>query len=1032
MQIFSYFCVMASNTGSPRLEITIDAITSGLKKGLEDARKELKNFNDEVKRGGSSDFKNALQAEKVALAQSKTEAQQARTEIAKLALAKKQGQSATVALSGSYREAQQRLTALGRSIREAQGGFTNTTPAIRAQISEYNRLNDALKKFDAQMGNHYRNVGNYGSALSSLSPQLSMLAGKGGGYLSLAFAVKSAYDTISTFDSGLRNVEKTTGLTRKETQALGKEFVNLSKDLKVIGANQLTQYATIAGQLGVKGTKDILAFTEALAKLETASNIRGEEGGSEIARTLTLVDGGVQNVKAFGDEIVNLGNNFAATEKEILGNAESIAQNVGIYRIGRQDVLAYATATKSVGIEAELVGSTFNRTLAIFESAIRTGDGLKTILGLIGGTQAELSKRFKQDASGVFLQFIGALNNVYKSGGSVNEQLEKIGVNAVRDQRVIQSLAANGYDVLTRAMETAKNASGALDAEFETASGKMTQQIGRIKVSWDNLVLSMEEGTGIIGNISVAFASASADIIDGFNNIVSSRSFKEFFVRLGELSSDGTTRAISNAYGNAVKSINENQSKGSRGLVSYKEMKSFYDLDEAGRKKALDAQQKIVEAQSKEFQLNKDNLKVRDNLLWNAEKLAKMRQNLAKPADSVLPVVAGTGGGGDDRGKKGGKTPTKISDILGDLAGEEGNDYDKRIAKINQEYTRLVEKINQSVGEKADISEALRLAKVKRDFDELKVSVDRSLDSVKKFTASNGISLSGSLTTPRTLPGLARAQERLNRPITSNLTDEFSKQFTSTLRRGLASTFNDLFSNISNLSEGAYEIEKKYADLRANATAEQIAGLNKMEALERKINNGLTNMLTKMGNTFTSIAGNMLSSALSTGISSGDFSDLTEMFKGNKKGVGYGAAASLLGGALGSVFKPSDTVGQTLSGALAGLGSGVAIGTMIGGPLGTILGGVGGALIGGLTSLFGASKRKREEELMELQLAEQRKLVALSERQAALAYTSSIIGQMTNQGYVTSVDRDEFGNLVATLKGSDIALALERTKSGRG
>src|SRR5690606_21914885 len=339
--------------------------------------------------------------------------------------------------------------------------------------------------------------------------------------------------------------------------------------------------------------------------------------------------------------------------------------------------------------------------------------------------------------------------------------------------------------------------------------------------------------------------------------------------------------------------------------------------------------------------------------------------------------------------KTGGRTPTSVSSILGDLAGAEGNDYDKRIAKINQEYTKLVEKIRESVGSQADISKALNLAGAKRDIDTLKVSVDRYTDALKKnkgVTGKQSVSLSGSLNAG-SLPLLARNQERLNRPITSNLTDDFSKQFTSTLRRGLASTFNDLFSNISNLSEGAYEIEKKYADLRANATAEQIAGLNKMEALERKINNGLTNMLTKMGNTFTSIAGNMLSSALSTGISSGDFSVLTEMFKGNKKGVGYGAAASLLGGALGSVFKPSDTVGQSLSGVLAGLGSGVAIGTMIGGPLGTILGGVGGALIGGLTSLFGANKRKREEELAELQLAEQRKLVVLAERQNALAYS---------------------------------------------
>ena len=146
---------------------------------------------------------------------------------------------------------------------------------------------------------------------------------------------------------------------------------------------------------------------------------------------LTLTDGGVQNVKQFGDEIVNLGNNFAATEREILANAESIAQNVGIYKIGRQDVLAFGTATKAVGIEAELVGSTFNRTLAVFEKAIRTGNGVQTILKLIGGTQAELSQRFSTDASGVLVDFVGALNRVNNAGGSVNEVLEELSINKV-------------------------------------------------------------------------------------------------------------------------------------------------------------------------------------------------------------------------------------------------------------------------------------------------------------------------------------------------------------------------------------------------------------------------------------------------------------------------------------------------------------------------------------------------------------------------------------------------------------------------
>ena len=293
----------------------------------------------------------------------------------------------------------------------------------------------------------------------------------------------------------------------------------------VVGVKSLTQYATVAGQLGVKGSKNILAFSEALAKLETASDITGEAGGAEIARLLTLTDGGVQNVKQFGDEIVNLGNNFAATEREILANAESIAQNVGIYKIGRQDVLAFGTATKAVGIEAELVGSTFNRTLAVFEKAIRTGNGVQTILKLIGGTQAELSQRFKTDASGVLVDFVGALNRVDKAGGSVNEVLEALSINQVRDQRVLQSLATNGYDVLTRALDTARNSMGAMDQEFDTASTKLVNQTARIGIAWDNLVLSIEDGTGAIGKSSNLIIGYVADILDAFTDLATTSSF---------------------------------------------------------------------------------------------------------------------------------------------------------------------------------------------------------------------------------------------------------------------------------------------------------------------------------------------------------------------------------------------------------------------------------------------------------------------------------------------------------------------------
>src|SRR5699024_2025267 len=149
-----------------------------------------------------------------------------------------------------------------------------------------------------------------------------------GGFFAL---LRSNKNTGKEFNSGLLNVAKTSGLADEELAKLSDSIIEMSRNLQTVSTDKLLEYATIAGQLGVKGRANILAFSEALAKLETASNISGEQGGAEIARLLTLVDGGVQNVKDFGDEIVHLGNNFAATEKEILGNAEAIAQNTGLY-----------------------------------------------------------------------------------------------------------------------------------------------------------------------------------------------------------------------------------------------------------------------------------------------------------------------------------------------------------------------------------------------------------------------------------------------------------------------------------------------------------------------------------------------------------------------------------------------------------------------------------------------------------------------------------------------------------------------------
>lgn len=100
----------------------------------------------------------------------------------------------------------------------------------------------------------------------------------------------------------------------------------------------------------------------------------------------------------------------------------------------------------------------------------------------------------------------------------------------------------------------------------------------------------------------------------------------------------------------------------------------------------------------------------------------------------------------------------------------------------------------------------------------------------------------------------------------------------------------------------------------------------------------------------------------------------------------------IAGNALKGLTSPTSGIGQGLGGALTGAAAGSAFG---------LVGGVIGGVVGLLGGILGAGKAKKQQELQEKQLAEAEKQTKLLEQSNALAYTSSIIGRMTNQGTVT-------------------------------
>lgn len=355
--------------------------------------------------------------------------------------------------------------------------ITRTLDKIKNKFPELDRAvrrtNNAFKSFQAQTagvrdslkktGEQFKDVG--GTLTAGIT--LPVIAAG-------AFAVK----TFADYETALLGVGKTTNIAGAELAAMGKKFQLISKTVPV-SVEELLGLGQTAAQLGVKGSDNILKFSETLAKLARASNIVGEEGASDLARLITVTNSSIGDVDRFASAIVNLGNNSAATEAEILGFATRLGGATALFNVSATDTLGIATALRSVGIEAEAGSSSIQRAFGqINKSILKGGSSLKSLSMLTGIAAGELKQRFKTDSVGVLREFAAGLARVEAKGGDVSQALAKFGLTGVRDIQVVGALAKN-VNLLDEKLKLSRDGfkeNTALQNEFNSASKSLNNQ----------------------------------------------------------------------------------------------------------------------------------------------------------------------------------------------------------------------------------------------------------------------------------------------------------------------------------------------------------------------------------------------------------------------------------------------------------------------------------------------------------------------------------------------------------------------------
>lgn len=330
--------------------------------------------------------------------------------------------------------------------------------------------------------------------------------------------LSSTISNFSEFEKQLVAVGKTTEISGNSLTLLGEQIREISKDIPV-GTNNLLKFAETAGQFGVQGSESILAFAETLAKLELATNVVGEEGAKSLARILSVTRESTKTVGRLGAVITDLGNNFAASESEILDVATEVAKITAIFGASSAQAAGLGAALKQSGVEAEAGGTAIGKTFILISKAISDGGlQLERFARVSGKTAEELRDDFAKNSVEAFKDLIKGLSDIQKGGGNVSKSLQRLGLNNVRVTKSLLPLIKN-YSVLETALRRANIQSQEATALNIEAARAADTLAGDLTI----LVTSLTNFSTRVGKLfSPALRTASklvTSLVDSFSDL---------------------------------------------------------------------------------------------------------------------------------------------------------------------------------------------------------------------------------------------------------------------------------------------------------------------------------------------------------------------------------------------------------------------------------------------------------------------------------------------------------------------------------
>lgn len=329
---------------------------------------------------------------------------------------------------------------------------------VRALEAREKELTAAVKAQNSALSKNRRKWESLRDLSTTLAATITPLVTMG------AYKVIQAADDI---DSAYRDMRKTVNGTEEDFEKLRDTAIEYSQT-HAVSADTILEIEAMGGQLGITVDK-LQEFGEVASNLDIATDMDSDTIAEQLGQLNNILDWGEGDMERYSNALVRLGNNMPAQESHISQIATRISSMGQIVGMTTDEVLAWSTAAAATGQGAEAAGTALSRTMSQIETAVANGGDKLDQFAAVAGADAEtFAKTWGDSPSSALQQFILGLKRIDDEGGSVDKTLGDLGINAVRQKQLLQSLTTT-TDVLSDALIMSKDAWNGIDDQWGAA-----------------------------------------------------------------------------------------------------------------------------------------------------------------------------------------------------------------------------------------------------------------------------------------------------------------------------------------------------------------------------------------------------------------------------------------------------------------------------------------------------------------------------------------------------------------------------------